>query len=397
MAETVAGIKCLAICACLAEAHTEGLAAWVLAELWRICRFHEDYEPSHSQFLALVKASAGIISHTEFSRIMDKMLGDQLWRQPLGPLYPDQEAPDMDEGILEASNAKDIASVLHGLFKVSRGDAAYIIVNGGIECAFIAALAHWLLNLKVQVQNSSGLTLFDNTTGGEAVQICVRYGETRSDSIQVTGTTYLLGSCREIIGRIPDMEDFPLIARTPWETCLLRVFGASFIALSKLPHLLGDYLGGVARVYSALATGEANVANLSRKGFTGFSEASHGHGFIETVVSTFPELKNMDGLSDRMIYVADLTFDDAIRHIESSVLGLESLCSCEMCSKKHDESEINPPTSRTCIVGVAYAIRRIAMIMSSVVQDPESPTILPAIAGFACLRKRANTQEFKVD
>ena len=34
MAETVPGLKCLAICACLAEAHSEGLAAWVLAELW---------------------------------------------------------------------------------------------------------------------------------------------------------------------------------------------------------------------------------------------------------------------------------------------------------------------------------------------------------------------------
>lgn len=380
MAETVAGIKCLAICACLAEAHTEALAAWVLAELWRVSGFHEDYEPSHSQFLALVKASAGVISRTEFSRIMDKMLGDQLWRQPLRGSFSDLEAADVDEGILEASNAKDLAYVLHGLFKVSRGAAAYMEVNGGSECAFVAALANWLLNLKVQVQNSNGQITFDNTKAGEAVQVCVRYGHARGDAIQLAGTTYLLRSCREIISRIPDKEDFPLIARTPWETCLVRVFGGSFIALSKLPHLLGDYLGSVARVYTALATGEPNVAGLSRQGFVGFAEASHGYGFIETILSTFQELKDLDGLSDRMIYAAGLTFDDAIRNIESSVLGLESLCSCDECSL-HKNSLLNLETSRTCIVGVAYAVRRIAMIMSSVIQDSGSPTILPTIAG----------------
>lgn len=59
MAESLAGIKCLAICACLAESHSEKLAAWVLSELWRISNFPEEYEPSHSQFLALIKASAG--------------------------------------------------------------------------------------------------------------------------------------------------------------------------------------------------------------------------------------------------------------------------------------------------------------------------------------------------
>ena len=143
--------------------------------------FNQDYEPSHSQFLALGKASAGIVHDTDFNRIMNKMLGDQLWRQ-WGLRDTSPEVPDIDEAILEAFNAEDIAKVLHGLFKVSRGDAAYIVVNGGSECAFIAALADWLLNLKVQVQNNNGITLFENTNAGEA-QVYVRYGETSSDAI----------------------------------------------------------------------------------------------------------------------------------------------------------------------------------------------------------------------
>lgn len=120
MAQTVVGIKCLAICSCLIGTHSADLAAWVLSELWQVSKFPEDYEPSHSQFLALVKASAGVVSGTQFSQCIDDMLGDQLWRQPEGSQYDQNYVRRIEDGVLEASNVKDIAVTLHGLFKVSR-------------------------------------------------------------------------------------------------------------------------------------------------------------------------------------------------------------------------------------------------------------------------------------
>lgn len=78
------------------------------------------------------------------------MLGDQLWRQPSGSHYTEFVVREMEDGVLEASNAKDIANALHGLFKISRGDADQMVVTGGSECAFISAVAHWLLNLRVR-------------------------------------------------------------------------------------------------------------------------------------------------------------------------------------------------------------------------------------------------------
>ncbi|KAL8910019.1 MAG: hypothetical protein Q9171_004679 [Xanthocarpia ochracea] len=379
MAETVAEIKCLAICSCLAEAHTETLAAWVLSELWRVSAFPEHYEPSHAQFLALVKASAGVVSRSEFGKVLDTMLGNQLWRDPS---YLLRGFRGLDHGSLEASNARDIASALHRLFQISRGEADHIVVNGGSECAFIAAIASWLLNLKVRVENSRGDTLLDDTLAGGTVQVFIRYSLARSDTVKVIGTTYLLGSCHEIIGRIPDEEDYPLIVRTPWSSCLARVFGSKFTELSNMPHLLGDYLGGVARVYEALATGASNIAHLSRKSFVNFSEASYGHGFVDTVISTFPELENIDGFRDRMLHVANQTFDDAMRSVESSIIGLESLCSCVLCAEDgvRRKSFLG---SKRCIVGVAYAIRRIALVMSCVVQDVEGSGLLPTINGLS--------------
>ena len=390
MAETVAGIKCLAICSCLAEAHTETLAAWVLSELWQVSAFPGHYEPSHAQFLALVKASAGVVARSEFGKVLDTMLGNQLWRHPVDSGHGFN---DLDYGNLQASNAKDIASALHRLFRISRGEADHIVVNGGSECAFIAAIARWLLNLKVRVENSSGDTLLDDTLTGGTVQVFIRYGRASSDAVQVVGTTYILGSCYDIIGRIPSKEHFPLIVRTPWSSCLARVFGSKFTQLSNTPHLLGDYLGGVARVYEALATGASDVANLSRKGFVNFSEASYGHGFVDTVISTFPELENIDGFRDRMSNVADKTFEDAMRSVESSIPGMESLCSCVHCAE--DEGGVSRAFSRDssdkkCIVEVAYAIRRIALTMSCVVQEVEGSGLLPTINGLLrfCARGR---------
>ena len=391
MAESLAGIKCLAICACLVESHSEELAAWVLSELWRISNFPEEYEPSHSQFLALIKASAGVVSGTGFSKTLDTMLGDQLWREPSGSHYTEFLVREMEDGVLEASNAKDIANALHGLFKISRGDADHMVVTGGSECAFISAVAHWLLNLRVSVRNCDGRVIFDDARKGPARQVVIQYGAATNEPLQVTGTTYVLGNCREVFGRIPDHDEYHLVVRTPWSCCLTRVFGTRFKALSKMPYVLGDYLGGVARIHRAVATGENNIGNLSRFHYVDYAETSYGLGFVNTVASTFPELNNIDGLYDRMQHSVNVTFDEAIRNVEQSILSLEALCTCDYCTSGQEETTIWPENSRVCLVGIAYAIRRIAMVMSCVVQDFGSSELHPVVKGiyeFSALGKK---------
>lgn len=391
MAESLAGIKCLAICACLAESHSAELAARVLSELWRKSNFAEEYEPCHSQFLALIKATAGVVTGTDFSVNLDVMLGDQLWREPSGSHYTTFLVRKMEDGVLEASNPKDIANALHGLFKISRGDADHMVVTGGCECAFISTVAHWLLNLRVLVRDCDGRVIFDDSGKGAARQVVVQYGKTTNEPLQVAGTTYVLGSCREVFGRIPERDEYHLLVRTPWSCCLSRVFGTGFKALVNKPDLLGDYLGGVARIHRAVATGEKNVGNLSRFQYVSYAEPSYGIGFVNTVISTFPELNSVDGLHERMQHCVNITFDEAIRKVELSILSLEALCICECCTSEPEETTLWPDNSRVCLVGIAYAIRRIAMVMSCVVQDFGSSNLHPAIRGiyeFSALGKQ---------
>lgn len=247
-----------------------------------------------------------------------------------------------------------------------------MLVTGGSECAFISAVAHWLLNLKVTVRNSDGRVIYDTVKKGIARHLFVQYGQVTNESLQIASTTYVLGNCREVFGRMPEPEEYLLTVRTPWRRCLSRVFGPQFTSLLKTPHILGDYLGGAARIYKAVATGESNIGALSRTDNVIFTETSYGLGYINTITATFPELSSIDGLYDRMQHAGN---------VEQSILSLETLCVCEFCASEQDPSMTMPTDSRMCLVGVAYAIRRIAMVMPYVVQDSESPQLLPSVRG----------------
>ena len=286
------------------------------------------------------------------------MLGDQLWREPSGSHYINFLVREVENGVLEACNAKDLAHALHGLLKISRGEVDHMVVNGGSEYAFIVTLARWLLNLRVLVRNSAGQIILNDVKNEASRHVIMQYGEMSSETVQVAGTDYVLANCREVFSRIPEHEEYQLTVRTPWDRCLSRVFGSRFTALSNMPHILGGYLGGVARVYRALANGENDIGSLSRANYVHFVKISYGLGFVHTVISTFLELSHMDGLYDRMQHAVESPFDEAVRKVEQSILGLEALCSCGDYSSEQQEDTLHPQNSRMCLTGVAYATRR---------------------------------------
>lgn len=101
--ESQLGINLIALCSCLADSHSEELVAWTLTELWRVLEFPTEFEPSLEQFLALVKACSGVVTTTTFGATVSIMLGRGRDKGPM------------------ASGARQLADVLNGLFKISRG------------------------------------------------------------------------------------------------------------------------------------------------------------------------------------------------------------------------------------------------------------------------------------
>lgn len=364
MADVQSGVNCIALCSALSEVHDEHAAAWILDELWKVYGFPQQYLPSHSQLTALVKACSGVLTKTEFSRISDRMLGHILDPRDVTPFI---------------SNVEDLAKAMSSLFKISKGVIARITVTGGIECAFVAAFAQWVLNLKVYVDDDAGRVIHQDSHLEEA-QVVVTYRRHADLSlIQVSSTTYVLREDEVMIIRSPKLEHDFLTVRTPWDGCLARVFGTASNALVKASTMLGDFFGSAARVYQALALGESEVGNFSRKAYINFVESSYGIGFINSVVSIFPELKRVSGLFDEMQLALNVSFKEALTTIERTVLNLEQLCRCHMCTPGDEGKE------GSCIVVLAFSIRQMVSTMSCVTRDEE---ILPIVRGITCLYNR---------
>ncbi len=353
MADAQSGVNCIALCSALSEVHNEHTAAWILDDLWKLYGYPAQFLPSHSQWTALVKACSGVLSRTEFSHISGTMLGHTLG------IVPGQ-----------ISNIEDIAKALRGLFRVSQGEVARITVMGGMNCAFIAGFAHWILNLKVCVEDEAGRLIYRDSDFEEA-QIVVTYCQQASLSlVHLSSTTYILRNSEDMFMRDQSLQETYLIFRTPWDGCLTRVFGADFTALTKSPIILGGFLGSVARVYQALALGESDVGRFSRATFTNFVEPSYGIGFVNSVISIFPELNRLNGLLHHMQLALNAPLSEAVSTIERTVLDLEQLCQCKLCTRGS--------TSPICRVALAFSIREMVSTLSCVAKDDK---ILPTVRG----------------
>ena len=373
MGDTQLGVNCIALCSTLAELHGEDVSAWILEELWKLQAFPQQYLPSHAQFTALVKACSGVLAKTSFSGTADRML-----------------AHDLDDGSLTVlpfiSNVEDIAKAMQGLFNISKDSASKISITGGLECAFIAALAHWLFNLKVYVEDGAGRVVYKDASQEEA-QVVVTYAkEAELSLVQVSSTTYVLRELDLLFNRNLKLDQILLTFRTPWNSCLARVYGVAFNDLVKLPHILGGFLGSAARVYSSLALGESNVAIFSRKTYINFNEASYGLGFVHAAVSIFPELDRCNGLFAAMQKATDASMDEAVRTIEQTVQNLSQVCRCSSCT--HQENRVSGK-SGFCLLITAFSIRALISTISCTVRDPD---LFPTNRGINCTYGRIHNE-----
>ncbi|KAI0116359.1 hypothetical protein GGR51DRAFT_501101 [Nemania sp. FL0031] len=346
LSESVSGLKVIALCSCLGEAHTETISAKVICALWKELGFPEDFEPSHTQFLTLIKACGGAFATSPFPELLTRML-------PGNMIGPTQKT---------CSEPADIARALHALFEISSGQKKSVAVVGGAECSFIAAMAYWIFNFDVYVEDMDERLVFrssisDSTIQPATAQVYVRYIDLARPDVVVSQTTYVLGEPKELLMYAPDSE-LVLRQRVPWDRCLHSTFGQAFEDLSSLPTDLGSILGGVARIHAALAQGDVDVGDYDRLFFSYFAEASQGSAYLDSAEEIFPEIKNI-GLRGAMQSALSKSVFEVQSLLESSSLSLRRSCRCKDCSN-------TPQKSYYCLHGLAGTIVDLITTLSSV-------------------------------
>ena len=382
LTEKKIGINLVALCACLVDMHGVPVAAEVLAALWTLEGFPEEFEPSISQFNALVTACAGVVAATTFGQTGDIMLGD------LRKLRPGKSSiTGLPAGSI--SNANDIAKVLHGLFQISRGTIEHINVVGGANCAFIGAVAHWLLDFAVYVEDERGAPIFQSALHPESAQVKIQYrhSDQVSTELQIASTTYILGDHRDMLIHTPWEDEFFLNIRTPWDGCLERIFGNSFRRLKSLPLIFGEFLGSAARIYAGLAEGEADVGNFSRRCFTEFIDSTYGYGFINSTGLIFPELGRIKDLDEAMQKASGTSFRRAMSCGQLAIESLTRLCECIECAKSSDRytKKLDELEETTCLLAAVITITHLVRLVAGLERNF---MLNPSISGMQLLYGR---------
>ena len=257
-------------------------------------------------------------------------------------------------------------------------------VTGGTECSFVAALARWLLDLSVTVEDEGGSIIFTSVLNRDDAQLRVRYSSNRgaNPELQVVGTGYVLGDFRDMLSHAHP-SSFNLVARIPWDVCLSHAFGgASLSQLLSAPEQLGLYLGSVARIYEALAHSEPDVLELNRITYIHFHPANHGRGFIHCLLQTFPELECAQNLRDSLYKaVAIKSVKEAVQEVDKVIRTWVAICRCAECSPNGPDSNLS---ERYCMLAIACTIRVIALNLGSTIRDPH---LYPTNTGLAKVYK----------
>ena len=365
LADTVTGMKCIALCATLSEAHSEDIAARVIGSLWTAVGYPEDYKPSFTQFKCLVKACAGVFAQSSFPETVGLMLGP--YRNFVKP-----------EKLPETSDPDNIAEALQGLFDLSQGVRSRITVVGGAECSFIAALSQWLFDFKIHVEDSRGETLFLSSPGKEQVQVHVIYKQDDYlSTVVVSESTSILGSPKDLLRYLPDSRLRLIRSRVAWDTCLNRAFGREFADLLELPTALGGFLGGAARIYHALARGEVDVGGFDRETFTNFVEASYGRGFAESVPKVLSEL-NEPVLLGTIHSALSQSVEKARSSIQGAMLVFKRQCFCGRCMRLKKSSNRTSTEAYLCLPTLAATLLE---LISSIACIDFAPELLPTEMG----------------
>ena len=146
LAESSEGLNCIAVCAALSEAYSPLDSARILREMHLIENAPSRLTPSLKQWTSLVDVCAGALASTDFAVTVHNITRLCL--------------SDSISSLRLRAEPAAIAQALKGIIMVSNGSLDRVQLLGEADCGWIAAFSSWLLDLLVEVRDTSGRTLY---------------------------------------------------------------------------------------------------------------------------------------------------------------------------------------------------------------------------------------------
>ncbi len=153
MAKSEQGTVVLVLCAALREVYSLDISTEVLLEMARLSGVGGEWMPSSREWKAMLNACSGVLAKTSFGQRAERMMQLGSDGQRLGAFQRLEAAP---QDLRDCSSPKSIAEALFAMAAVSRKEMQAVTLVGGPDTGWLAAVADWVLDLRVTVSDAQG-------------------------------------------------------------------------------------------------------------------------------------------------------------------------------------------------------------------------------------------------
>ena len=394
LADTEEGLTLVALCAALAATYDSMYAAMVIRELSVLCKAPQSFTPAIRQWKALVDLCSGIFANAHFTLVANgfRRLISGHSNHLIG-----RHTPTTHSALAEA---------ILMLAKVSKGNLLNATFSGGIDCAWLAAFAEWILSLDVAICDSSGSLLYrSRSVTDKPPQVTIIVPNRAENAVQevlIKSKASYIPSGQTLVQKDPALRGVNLLNwQGSWSTILHEVF------YGNIDNLLAGQTGQYFKMYihcvSLLpppysASGQ-RVAGLrmSKLSFHNHpvnpliwtQNNSRGQAFINFAARRLPELAAC---------LLTTTWDGSTSFVEDLGLlatrSIGSVCRCAFHSQnKQEELE---EEDLVCLQTMAETI---AIFLWILLDSDIDEDVLPSITGLANLytwQSRANKSSASV-
>ena len=217
LADTEEGLTLVALCAALATTYDSMYAAMVIRELCVLCKAPQSFTPAIRQWKTLVDLCSGMFANAHFTLVANGFR--RLISGHSNHLIA-RHTPTTHSALAEA---------ILILAKVSKGNLCNATFSGGIDCAWLAAFAEWILSLKVAICDPSGALLYHSGgVGDKPPQVTIVVPTIAGNAVQETlikSKASFIPSGQKLLQKDPALRGVNLLNwQGSWSTILHDVF-----------------------------------------------------------------------------------------------------------------------------------------------------------------------------
>lgn len=316
LAQSREGLASIALCGALAESHSLEISAQTLSAYADLSGVPRDLSPSVAQWKQLASTCSGCLANSRFSETVRKFM------------VPSQA----NYGFYRASTPQELAEALSLLAQVSTGKLDSIAFTGGPECAWLGALAEWLLGLSVSIEDANGNHLLTGLHS-KRLEADVRIifdtspGSSSNWSL-VSKKSYQLKEMAELIQTPAQLRTSLLNYRIPWEKVLQQTFGQDVCnqLFDRMSTTFANAIGSAACIYEHLVNGNSDHHDQLHDNVH-YLETSYGRGLLSTMSQSLPEVSQ--SLTQKALTRLGTSLEQANSMYESATTGLAISCQCE--------------------------------------------------------------------